>query len=261
MPIDDSSYPSAFAITGMPNAGKSTAGRMLSEVGYEVYEVGDAVRQVERHLDTDVEDRGELIEEMKEEHGPDYFVRQMIDLYNVEPDAEVPQVIVGIRQSEEREFLEQYFGDLETVTITANENNRRERFWSRGKLEDEEGSGFDERDERELSQGIGGPALKSANAYVNNDGEPEDMARELAEKLDFQPYLYDVKNLPGTILRSVKQAEFRYPEHARMFAERKRYFGQPEPSKLIFVEWSAKTDELEEDIQNFYAKLMTEGLE
>lgn len=253
-------YSSAFILTGMPNAGKTTAGEMLSEAGFQVYEVGDTVRELESSSDYTVSERRSFIEEYKSEHGADVFAKKTVERSDLDSDPESFAVIAGVRQEEEREFLEDYFGDIDTVTVTAGRDTRRNRFWNRNKEEDNKGPGFSDRDNREVGQGVA-ELIATSDKYIDNEGDFENLATELSERFDFNPALYQVEKLEESIIPEVNKVEFRYPEHARKYAEEVDPFARLNENNMIFVNWTSSTDQIEKDIQNFYTQVMTEAVE
>jgi dephospho-CoA kinase len=232
---------------------------MLSNAGFQVYEVGDTVRELESLSDYNVSERGSFISEYKSENGEEAFARKTVELNDINSDPEEYAVIAGVRQEEEREFLEDYFGNLETVAVTAGKDTRRNRFWNRGKEEDREGPGFDERDQREIGQGVA-EILATSDRYVNNEGDFDDLADELIQGFDFNPSIYNVKRVEGSLIPEVNRAEFKYPEHADKYAEESDPFARLADNSMLFVNLTSSTDKIEKDIQNFYTEMMTEGV-
>lgn len=252
--MPDNSYPSSWVVTGMPNAGKTTATDMLGEAGFPVYTVGDAVRYVEANTDGyTVDNRGQLLIDMKEEHGDDFFVRTALEIQSPENEYGFSPVISGVRQQEEVDFLQDYYDDTETVAIVVGKGTRKERYKDRN--EDEDFKEFEERDQREIRQGLG-ELVTRPDRYIVNDRSFEDLARDVGETFEFRDNIYTVSQLENVVNR----VEFQNPEHAVKYANKSDHVMKQENGK-VFIPKRLRTEaEIDEDIQSFYTSLMTEAI-
>lgn len=167
-----------YGVTGMPLAGKTTVAELIEEKGYELLDMGDVVRQEMEKRDIPVEKTGEFVNNQREEKGMD-AIAHMTAPYIEEKKSE-KIVITGMRGLKEKERFEQDLNqDLEMIAVWASKGIRKKRKEERMRDEDVKGDEFDQRDERELENGVGKLMALSDNIIVNEGLSMEELEEEV----------------------------------------------------------------------------------
>ena len=245
---------SAYALTGMPAAGKTTTAQMLSAVDFQVYEIGDAVRYIIKDYEHDISEIGPFLEDHKSKHGQYSLAERTVDLYEEDQPTNKVPVIAGLRQVEEREYLEDKFDNVDTFAVIADQDIRRERFYNRGREEDES---FEERDIREWNIGVG-DLTRESDRRIENEGSFEDLAMELIETFDFNPNLYSINKIGDSVGQHLYAIHFENHKDAKKYSENPGngfQVGNP-----IVSRDTESRHQIETDIQNFYTNMMTEAV-
>ena len=156
-------------LTGMPGAGKSTIAEGLRSKGYEIINMGNAVRTEakKRNLEPTGSNLGKLMLELREKNGPGAIAEL------VKPEIENSKsdvvIIDGIRSYPEIEVLKNY-GTVKLLAIHASTDTRFSFLQKRGRTDDPKTKeNFEERDDRELNVGISNPIALSDDAVSNNN--------------------------------------------------------------------------------------------
>ena len=162
-------------LTGMPGAGKSTIADGLKSKGYEVINMGNAVRNEakKRNLEPTGPNLGKLMLDLREKRGPGAIAEL------VQPEIENSKsnviIIDGIRSYPEIEVLKKY-GTVKLLAIHASTDTRFEFLQQRGRSDDPKTKeNFEERDDRELNVGISNPIALSDDAISNNNLSKEEL--------------------------------------------------------------------------------------
>ncbi|MFB5621480.1 MAG: AAA family ATPase [Candidatus Nitrosomaritimum yanchengensis] len=156
-------------LTGMPGAGKSTIAEGLKSKGYEIINMGNAVRNEakKRNLEPTGPNLGKLMLELREKNGPG-AVAELVKPQIENSSSEVI-IIDGIRSSPEIEVLRKY-GTVKLLAIHASTETRFDFLKQRGRSDDPKTKeNFEERDDRELGVGISNPIALSDDAISNNN--------------------------------------------------------------------------------------------
>jgi len=136
-------------LTGMPGAGKSTIAEGLKSEGYEIINLGNAVRNEakKRNLDASRENLGKLMLELREKNGPGAI-------------AELVETQIQSSNSK--------FGTVKLLAIHASTDTRFNFLQKRGRSDDPQTKEhFNERDNRELGVGISNSIALSDFAISN----------------------------------------------------------------------------------------------
>jgi dephospho-CoA kinase len=162
-------------LTGMPGAGKSTIAEGLKSKGFEIFNMGNAVRNEakKRKLEPTGKNLGKLMLELREKNGPGAIA----ELVKSEIDHSKSDVIIidGIRSYPEIEVLKKY-GDVKLLAIHASTDTRFGFLQKRGRSDDPKTKeNFEERDDRELNVGISNPIALSDDAISNNNLSKEEL--------------------------------------------------------------------------------------
>jgi dephospho-CoA kinase len=162
-------------LTGMPGAGKSTIADGLKTKGFEIINMGNAVRNEakRRQLEPTGENLGKLMLELREKNGPG-AVAELVKP-EIENSRSTVIIIDGIRSYSEIEVLKKY-GDVKLLAIHASTGTRFSFLQKRGRSDDPKTKqNFEERDDRELNVGISNPIALSDDAISNNNLSKEEL--------------------------------------------------------------------------------------
>ena len=163
----------------MPGAGKSTIAEGLKPKGYDIVNMGNAVREEakKRNLESTSSNLGKLMLELREKNGPGAIA----ELIKPKIESSTANVILidGVRSSDEIQVLRK-FGNVKLLAIHASTDTRFDFLQKRGRSDDPQTKdNFDERDDRELGVGISNPIALSDDA-ISNTGLTKDELIESA---------------------------------------------------------------------------------
>lgn len=153
----------------MPGAGKSTIADGLKSKGFEIINMGDAVRAEakNRNLESSGENLGKLMLELREKNGPG-AVANLIEP-KIQNSASDVVVIDGIRSNAEIEVLKK-INKLKILSIHASTDTRFDYLTKRGRSDDPENKeSFEKRDDRELGVGISTSIALADETISNNN--------------------------------------------------------------------------------------------
>jgi len=151
----------------MPGAGKSTIAEGLKSKGYDIVNMGNAVREEakKRNLESSRENLGKLMLELREKNGPGAIA----ELIKPEIESSSSNVILvdGVRSNDEIQVLKK-FGNVKLLAIHASTGTRFDFLQKRGRSDDPQTQEhFEERDNRELGVGISNSIALSDYAISN----------------------------------------------------------------------------------------------
>ena len=163
----------------MPGAGKSTIAEGLKPKGYDIVNMGNAVREEakKRNLESTSSNLGKLMLELREKNGPGAIA----ELIKPQIEFSTANVILidGVRSNDEIQVLRK-FGNVKLLAIHASTDTRFDFLQKRGRSDDPQTKdNFDERDNRELGVGISNPIALSDDA-ISNTGLTKDELIESA---------------------------------------------------------------------------------
>ncbi|MEX0861898.1 AAA family ATPase [Nitrosopumilus sp.] len=169
-------------LTGMPGAGKSTIADGLESKGYEIINMGNAVRDEakKRNLESTRDNLGKLMLELREKNGPGAIA----ELVKPQIESSTADVILidGVRSNEEIKVLRR-FGTVKLLAVHASTDTRFNFLQKRGRADDPQTKEhFEERDNRELGVGISNSIALSDYA-ISNIGLTKDELIETAYKI------------------------------------------------------------------------------
>jgi len=151
----------------MPGAGKSTIADGLKPKGYEIINMGNAVREEvkKRNLESTRDNLGKLMLDLREKNGPGAIA----ELVKPQIESSTLNVILidGVRSNDEIEVLKK-FGTVKLLAIHASTDTRFDFLQKRGRSDDPQTKEhFEERDNRELGVGISNSIALSDYAISN----------------------------------------------------------------------------------------------
>jgi len=166
----------------MPGAGKSTIAEGLRSKGYDIINMGDAVREEakKRNLESTRNNLGKLMLELREKNGPGAIA----ELVKSQIQSSTANVILidGIRSNDEIQVLKK-FGTVKLLAIHASTDTRFDFLQKRGRTDDPQTKEhFEERDNRELGVGISNSIVLS-DYTISNIGLTKDELIETSFKI------------------------------------------------------------------------------
>ena len=166
----------------MPGAGKSTIAEGLELKGYDVVNMGNAVRAEakKRNLESTRENLGKLMLELRQQNGPGAIA----ELIKPEIESSSSNVILvdGVRSNDEIQVLKK-FGNVKLLAIHASTGIRFDFLQKRGRSDDPKTQEhFEERDNRELGVGISN-AIALSDYAISNIGLTKDELIESGFKI------------------------------------------------------------------------------
>ncbi|KAF6245928.1 AAA family ATPase [Nitrosopumilus sp. b2] len=169
-------------LTGMPGAGKSTIAEGLKPRGYDIINMGNAVREEakKRNLEPSRSNLGKLMLDLRDKNGPG----AVAELVKPQIESSTSNVILidGVRSNDEIEVLKK-FGNVKLLAIHASTDTRFDFLQKRGRSDDPQTKKhFEERDNRELGVGISNSIALSDYA-ISNIGLTKDELIESAYQI------------------------------------------------------------------------------
>lgn len=166
----------------MPGAGKSTIADGLKSKGYEIINMGNAVRDEakKRNLESTRDNLGKLMLELREKNGPGAIA----ELVRPQIESSTADVILidGVRSNDEIKVLRN-FGTVKLLAVHASTDTRFNFLQKRGRTDDPQTKEhFEERDNRELGVGISNSIALSDYA-ISNIGLTKDELIDTAYKI------------------------------------------------------------------------------
>jgi len=166
-------------LIGMPGAGKSTIVEGLKPKGYDIINMGNAVREEakNRNLESSRSNLGKLMLELREKNGPGAIA----ELIKPQIESSTSNVILidGVRSNDEIEVLKK-IGNVKLLAIHASTDIRFDFLQKRGRSDDPQTKEhFEERDNRELGVGIS-DSIALSDYAISNIGLTKDELIESA---------------------------------------------------------------------------------
>jgi dephospho-CoA kinase len=164
-------------LTGMPGAGKSTAGHALESLGLTRMVMGDVIREEtkKRGLEASPENTGRVMRQLREKLGEAAVAELCVQRIR---ESKLRLVIVdGIRSTAEVDLF-RGAGEILVMAIHASRPRRYELLRQRGRSDDPlDWSTFLARDERELGIGVARVISLADEVISNEHTTPEQMGQ------------------------------------------------------------------------------------
>jgi dephospho-CoA kinase len=174
-------------LTGMPGSGKSLALNVATESSYDIVVMGNIVREEakRRNLEPTPENIGRIMLELRQTEGSSVIAQRCLSKIE---NAKTRRVFVdGIRSLAEAEELKKHFPTFTLIAIHSSPETRFKRLNRRQRSDDPDDQRiFNERDNRELSVGLGN-AIAMAEHMIINEEDPQtakEMMREALKKVE-----------------------------------------------------------------------------
>ncbi len=172
-------------ITGMPGAGKSTAAKALEAHGFKRITMGDVIREETRRrgLEPDEKNTGKVMLELREKYGPGAVAE--VCLHKLKAMKESVVIVDGVRSYAEVEVFARE-GKVKLLAITASPDRRFKLLRERARSDAPASrAGFDERDKRELSIGVGNAVALADESLSNERATPEELGNRAVELVEW----------------------------------------------------------------------------
>jgi dephospho-CoA kinase len=166
-------------ITGMPGAGKTTITNKLKEKCFEVFNMGDAVREEakKRELEPTGSNLGKIMLELRQKNGMG-AIAHLIKPKILNSKSKVI-IIDGVRSNEEVKVLRDV-GSVKILSIHASTDMRFKFLKNRGRSDDPKSvENFEERDTREIGVGVSA-SIALADETISNNNQSIDELTESA---------------------------------------------------------------------------------
>jgi dephospho-CoA kinase len=168
----------SILIIGMPGSGKDEFAMVAREMGIEIVNMGDLVREYTSSIGVSISLSGEIASKERRDKGMDIWAKRTIE--RIKSNF---VVVEGVRNVEE---IVRFRKDMEiglVVGISSGRENRFDRLMKRGREDDPRNiEEFATREKRELSWGIG-EVMATADRYICNDSSIEDFRERVREFL------------------------------------------------------------------------------
>ena len=168
----------AILIIGMPGSGKDEFAMVARDMGIEVINMGDIVREYTSSTGVSISMSGEIASRERKVNGMDIWAKRTIE--RVQSNF---VVVEGVRNIEE---IQRFRKDMViglVVSISSGRDTRYARLLKRGREDDPRNiEEFTVREKRELSWGIG-EVLATADRYICNDSSIDAFRESVKEFL------------------------------------------------------------------------------
>jgi dephospho-CoA kinase len=172
-----------LGLAGMPGAGKSVVVNVARGNGYSIVVMGDVVREElqRKGLEPNPENLGKVMLELRQREGNNVIAKRCIPKIK---NAKTPKIIIdGIRSPAEIEEFRKHFPKFTLIAIHSSAETRFKRLYHRRRSDDPKNwKIFHERDQRELSVGLG-EAITMAEYKIVNEGRKEIVEEKIKEVL------------------------------------------------------------------------------
>jgi dephospho-CoA kinase len=168
-----------IAVTGMPGAGKSEVGKALGRMGYEVYELGDVVREMMKASGVPATRKATSAFAIMIRKKCGKLVTTKRLLGRLKPGRRDKVAIIGIRSGAEEEYIRKRTGAI-VIAVVAPLDLRFRRLKARGRYDAPKTlKDMADRDLREIGFGILS-AIRGADYVVAGDGTVLELRKSVA---------------------------------------------------------------------------------
>ncbi len=155
----------AIGVCGMPGSGKGVITKIAEEMGYEIINMGDVIRE---EAEKRGEDPGKTAIALRREQGK-YVVAEKC-VKKIMNSGKDKFLIEGIRSPYEVKIFKGYFNKFKVISVFSTRKTRFKRLKKRGSKDDPtKYQKFVERDQRELGFGIG-DVIATSDYLIINEG-------------------------------------------------------------------------------------------
>jgi dephospho-CoA kinase len=167
-------------ITGMPGAGKSTIAEGTRDLGFDVINMGDRIREETESRGLAISDMncGRVMEEIREELGSSVIAK--LSIPKILASEKTLIAVDGVRSIAEFEEFERSFPTTRLLAVLASPKRRYELIRSRSRKDKpSDEAAFKSRDERELRVGVGEVISNAGEVLLNEVITLEELKAEV----------------------------------------------------------------------------------
>lgn len=173
-----------IGLAGMPGSGKSVVVNTARELHYDIVVMGDIIREetLERGLELTPQNNGKVMLELRQ-MGGNYVIAQKC-LPKIEEQTSPKVLVDGLRSLYEADIFKEHFAKFILVAVHASPEIRFKRLSNRHRSDDPtDWKVFHDRDQRELSVGLGN-VIAMAEQMIVNDNSFEHVKAKVKEYLE-----------------------------------------------------------------------------
>lgn len=165
----------------MPLSGKTKTAKILQKQhNYKLVDMGDVVREEREKRGIKTENTGKFVNQMRKKHGQHAIAKLTLPYIKKDSLNNSKVVITGMRSLEEKQHFENNLQTtLEVIAIWASQKTRKNRMKKRQRPEDQNSETFEQRDQRELQNGVGNLMAKSEHLIKNDSNQTEKLKQQL----------------------------------------------------------------------------------
>lgn len=154
----------------MPLSGKTTVAEIMKESnGFTVLDMGDIVRIEMDKRGIEPGNEGSFVNKMRDKHGMEAIASLSAPYLQEMMKEKEKIVITGMRGlSEKQKFEKEVEDEIDIIAIWASREERKDRREERQREEDIKGQDFQERDIREIENGVG-KMIALSDHLIKND--------------------------------------------------------------------------------------------
>jgi len=170
-------------LVGMPGSGKSLIVEVAQKRGYAVVTMGDVIREetLKSGLELNPANVGKVMLDLRKMNGEGVVAQKCIPKIELQKNKKV--LIDGLRSLHEADVFRNHFQQFNLIAVHASPETRFIRLLRRGRSDDPKNwETFHDRDQRELSVGLGNAVAMSENLVVN-EGTPAETQEEVNDIL------------------------------------------------------------------------------
>lgn len=170
-----------MCVTGMPGCGKTVVSKEIAKMGLFYVNLGDVVREQTRLRGLELTDEscGQVMVDLRKEHGPYVIAKLSLDKFSSERNRYVVDGIRSIFEVEEYKKV----GKTRLLSIHASPERRFGFLEGRGRKDAPmTRREFDIRDKRELDVGVGN-AIALADEIISNNSTIENLISQAKQLL------------------------------------------------------------------------------
>lgn len=173
-----------LGLTGMPGSGKSLVINVAKEQGYDVIVMGDIVREEtkKRNMELTRENVGKVMLALRREEGPAVIAKRCLPKITKSKNTKV--IVDGIRSLDEIDEFKRNLPKFTHIGVHSGPETRFQRLFNRARTDDpKDWEDFNERDQRELSVGLGN-AIAMSERMIINEGPINAVKVDIREALE-----------------------------------------------------------------------------
>lgn len=170
-------------LVGMPGSGKSLIVEVAQKRGYAVVTMGDVIREetLKSGLELNPVNVGKVMLDLRKMNGEGVVAQKCIPKIELQKNKKV--LVDGLRSLHEADVFRNHFQQFNLIAVHASPETRFIRLLRRGRSDDPKNwETFHDRDQRELSVGLGNAVAMSENLVVN-EGTPAETQEEVNDIL------------------------------------------------------------------------------